>query len=167
MSQVDIEKQPKYEVRKTAELVRWDENPRTITDKEYERLQEHIRHLGVYKPLLINQDNIVLGGNQRLKALIDLGHEEVMCSVVTTKDKHQMIEYALSDNDQMGKFDEQKVAELVTLNPIKTELFKLNTGSLKPVQTVLDEHGPSEGEQAQPGELRCRQCPIHCGMDNM
>lgn len=154
----------RYELRKVADLKNWDENPRTISDKEFERLQEHIRRLGVYKPLLINQNNIVLGGNMRLRALKDLGHEEVMCSIVLTDNEAQMLEYALSDNEQMGDTDQEKLAQLATLHPIKTELFAIKTGRLKPVQAIIDEHGPSAENT---GEQKCRQCPLHCGMDNL
>lgn len=160
MNQVDIDPKPAtYEMRRVDSLQPWDENPRTITDEEYIRLQEHIRRLGVYKPLLINQSGIVLGGNMRLRALKDLGIEEVMCSVVLTDNKHQMIEYALSDNEQMGETDKEKLAELVTLNPVKVELFALKTGKLQKLQQVLDNVGPSGGEPARSG---CRHCPEHC-----
>lgn len=158
MSQVDTD-QVKYEVRQIAQLQNWDENPRTITDKEFERLKEHIRHLGVYKPLLINQSNVVLGGNMRLRALKELGIDEVMCAVVLTDNKFQMIEYALSDNDQMGQTDEQKVAELVTLNPIKSDIFAIASTKLKPIEQVLNKVSPTERPEAK------YQCP-ECGHEN-
>jgi hypothetical protein len=152
-----------YEMRNISQLQNWDENPRSITDKEYERLQEHIRRLGVYKPLLINQSNIVLGGNMRLRVLKDLGIDEVMCAVVLTDNKQQMIEYALSDNDQMGSTDTERLAELVTLNPIKTELFAVHTGSLRPLESILNDHSPT-GDESQ--EQKCRHCPLHCEPEN-
>jgi ParB-like chromosome segregation protein Spo0J len=167
MSKTDTDFDPKaakYELRKVADLQNWEDNPREISKEDYERLQAHIRRLGMYKPLLINQNNIVLGGNMRLNALKDLGIEEVMCAVVLTDNQQQMIEYALSDNDQMGVTDEQKLAELVTLTPIKQELFSVSVGKLKPVETVLKGLGPSDnGNQEQ----KCRQCPEHCGMQNI
>lgn len=166
MSQQDTSFDPtpaKYEMRKVADLRNWDDNPRTITDKDFERLQEHIRRLGFYKPLLINQQNIVLGGNMRLRALTDLGIEEVMCAIVLTDNTAQMLEYALSDNDQMGTTNTEKVAELATLNPIKTELYAVQTEKIKPLETVLKAVSPTDGN----GEIKCRQCPLHCGMDNM
>lgn len=156
MNQIDID--PKYKVKKLADLIPWDENPRTITTKEFERLQEQIRRLGVYKPLLVNQNNIILGGNMRFRALKDLGIEEVMCAVILTDNKAQMIEYALSDNEQMGTTDEEKLAELVTLNPIKTELFSVQTGKLKAVDTILDSVSPSDKDNSS----ACRKCPEHC-----
>lgn len=145
----------RYETRKISELQNWSENPRTITDKEFGRLKAQLEHLGVYKPLLINQNNIVLGGNMRLRALKELGVEEVMCSVVLTDNKHQMIEYALSDNDEMGVTDQQKVAELVTLDPIKSELFAIQTGKLKSIDSVLKDHSP---DVKPPTKYACPEC---------
>jgi DNA modification methylase len=150
MTQTDFDPKPaKYEPRKISELQNWEDNPREISEEEFVRLQEHIRRLGVYKPLLINQNNVVLGGNMRLRALKDLGIEEAMCSIVLTDNTQQMIEYALSDNDQMGTTDEDKLAELVTLNPIKQELYAVSIGKLKPVETVLRQYGP-EAEEDEP-----------------
>lgn len=169
MSEQDTDFDPKpakYELRRIDQLQNWEDNPRTITEPDFERLQEHIRRLGVYKPLLINQNNIVLGGNMRLLALKDLGISEVMCSIVLTDNQQQMIEYSLSDNDQMGVTDEQKVAELVTLTPIKQELYAVSVGQLKPVTTVLKNHSPAaDSEQDQ--EQKCRNCPLHCGLENI
>ena len=153
MSQVDIDpSEATYEKIEVSKLQNWDENPRSITDKEYERLKEQIKRLGVYKPLLVNQSNIVLGGNMRLRALKDMGINEVMCAVVLTDNKAQMIEYALSDNEQMGITDEQKVAELVTLNPIKLELYAIQTGALKTIETVIADLSP-EPEEDEPPEV--------------
>lgn len=95
----------KSEIRKIEELREWDKNPRSITKEDFERLKKQIKELGVYKPLIINQDNIVLGGNMRLKALRELGVKEVWVSVVETKNEEEMMKYNLSDNDRAGFYD--------------------------------------------------------------
>lgn len=157
MNQADIS--TRYEVRKISQLLEWDENPRNISVENYHRLKEQITRLGVYKPLLINQSNIVLGGNMRLRALKELGIEEVMCAIVLTDNKHQMIEYALSDNELMGTTDTDKLTELVTLNPVKAELFAIPTGTLKPLQKVIDNVSPDMKPKFK------YQCP-ECGHEN-
>lgn len=159
MNQVEAE--AKYETRKLAQLQEWDENPRSIDKADFERLKDQIIRLGVYKPLLINQSNIIIGGNMRYNALKELGVEEVMCAVVLTDNKAQMIEYALSDNEHMGTTDTQKLAELVTINPIKVELFNIPAGKLKPLQTVLDNVSPDP----KPKVPKVYECP-ECGHQN-
>ncbi len=153
----------KYEKRKVSQLENYDQNPRTITDQEFERLKKQLDYLGVYKPLLINQDNIVLGGNMRLRALKDLGIKEVMCAVVLTDNEAQKMEYALSDNDSVGVTDEEKIAEFATSQPeLKSDLFAIHSKPAKLVSKITAKvsPGPDEG-------TKCRQCPEHCGMENI
>lgn len=136
-------KQPaKFEPRKVADLTNWDNNPRSINKEDFERLKEQIKTLGVYKTLLVNQDNIVLGGNMRLQALTDLGIDEVMCGIVETKDDGEMLQYALSDNDQAGQTDDQKLAEVFHLHPIDTKLFKVQSNTLRPLESIINPPDP-------------------------
>lgn len=48
-------------------------NPRTISEEEYNKLINSIREYGLVDPVIINlaNNNRVIGGHQRLKALID------------------------------------------------------------------------------------------------
>lgn len=95
----------KSEIKKIEELKEWDKNPRSITEEDFERLKKQIKELGIYKPLIVNQDNVVLGGNMRLRALRELGIKEVWVSVVETKNEEEMMKYNLSDNDRAGFYD--------------------------------------------------------------
>lgn len=135
-------KQAKIEQRKIAELSNWEDNPRTITKEDFERLKKQIVKLGMYKPLLVNADNIVLGGNMRLRALSELGAKEVAVTVVDASTPEQMLEYALSDNDQVGITDDLKLAELVHLNPIDTTLYKVQSNVLRPLETIVNPPDP-------------------------
>lgn len=112
MSETDVMPDEKKEYRKLADLIPWKENPRIITPEAYERLKYQIKDLNggkPYKPLLINQDNIALGGNQRLDVFKELGIDPVWVNVVQTKDESEMWKYALSDNDHSGTTDMAKV----------------------------------------------------------
>ncbi len=52
-------KESEYKRMKVGDLKLWDKNPRKIQDKDFKRLKDQIIKLNVYKPLLINQDNIM------------------------------------------------------------------------------------------------------------
>ena len=143
-------------------LIGWAKNPRTITSEDLDRLKWQIEHLGVYKPVLVTcaleSDNagpaewVALGGNQRLKAFIDLGIKEVQCSVVKADDEQRRIEYSLSDNDRAGAYDKAKVGALIS--PFKDELeldiFKIDTlkniPDLNDILNELDETEPDSPE---------------------
>ena len=73
------------EIRKISELKEWENNPRTISDKAYKRLKEAIEKRGFHDVIKIDENNVVLSGNQRLKILKELGYEEVECKVPDEK----------------------------------------------------------------------------------
>ena len=98
-------KQWKIEKRKVAELKFYPGNPRKISKEMLEKLKNSIREFGAVEPLVINPRNEVIGGNQRLKALRELGIEEVDCIVVDLpKSKEKALNVAL--NKIQGEFDE-------------------------------------------------------------
>lgn len=144
MSKLDTEA-PRFELRKLGDLKNWENNPRSILDEDFERLKGQIQKLGVYKTLLVNQDNIVLGGNMRLRAFLELfGPErEVMCGIVQTDNEGEMLEYALSDNDQVGMTDDLKLEEVYTLHPIETTLFKIQSNVLRPLESIVNAPDPA------------------------
>jgi hypothetical protein len=60
------------------DLVSPEWNPRQITDEDFEKLKTSLEEFGYIEPIIINDvNNHVVGGNQRLRALIALGYDEV------------------------------------------------------------------------------------------
>lgn len=139
--------QNKNEVWSIDKLKNWNRNPRSISEKDFERLKKQIKKLGTYKPLLVNQDGVVLGGNMRLRALQDLGQSQVWVSIVEAKDQATMLEYALSDNDRAGEYDEEQLAELVTTTDIDLELYKVDLGKVTSLEDIKDKYGPTEEDE--------------------
>ena len=138
----------------------WDKNPRNITETDFGRLKKQIKRLGLYKPLLVFEENggyITLGGNMRLRALLDLKQKEVEVSIVHPKTEAAKIEYSLSDNDRAGEYDELQLAELIY--PVREEIalgeFKLDLGRPVDLENLLGELGPEDGDYSDlDGELQ-------------
>lgn len=131
------------EFRKIAELTNWDKNPRAVKKNDFERLKKQIQRLGQYKPLLINQSGVVLGGNMRLRAYRELGIDDVWVSVVDAGTEQKMVEYALSDNDRIGYYQEESLAELIAANPgIDLEDFRVDLGKSLSLGDVLTRFSP-------------------------
>ena len=64
-----------------AELKENPNNPRTINAAEFEILKESIRDfpkMMPYRPLIVDADNVVLGGNMRLRAIRELGLDKIL-----------------------------------------------------------------------------------------
>jgi len=133
-------------------VVPWDKNPRGIKTKDYERLKKQILKLGVYKPLIAFKEKdkyVVLGGNMRIRALKDMGLKEVEISVVNPTSEAQKIEFALSDNDRAGFYEEDKLAELVIPEIAHLELtdYKIDLGEpWVDLKRVIERFGPDLGE---------------------
>jgi DNA modification methylase len=130
-----------------SKVVPWDKNPRGIKTKDFDRLKKQITKLGVYKPLVCYRENghyVVLGGNMRIRALKDLGIEEVEVSIITPKSEAQKIEYALSDNDRVGYYEEEALAELVYphIKDIDLGEFKVDLGEPIDLKQVVERYGP-------------------------
>ena len=126
------------ENRKVSELKYWEKNPRDIKPEDYEKLKRQIADLNggkPFKPLLINQDNIVLGGNMRLKAFRDMGIDEVEVSIVQTNSEGEMVKYALADNDSAGYTVKEKLQYLVAGLDINLEDYGVH---LKPAELLSD-----------------------------
>jgi len=87
-------------------------NPRQITEGELENLRNSIETFGLVEPIVINKDNTIIGGHQRVKALKSLGYKEAPCIIVElTKDKEKILNLAL--NKISGTWDENKLVSII------------------------------------------------------
>jgi len=126
----------------------WEKNPRNIKTKDFERLKKQIQELGVYKPLICFRENgkyITLGGNMRLRALRELKHQDIDVSIIKAETEAMKIKYALSDNDRVGIYMEQELAELVYpyLEEIDLEDFKVDVGEPIELKDVIEDYAPN------------------------
>lgn len=140
--------------RKVSELSNWDKNPRGIKKEDFERLKKQIQKLGQYKPLLINKEGVVLGGNMRLRAYKDLGIEKVWVHEVDADTEQKMTEYALSDNDRAGYYEDDALAELIASVPeINLDDYKVDLGQPITIGELLRQFSPEEIEEDEAPEL--------------
>jgi len=75
-------------------------------------LRRSIEEFGYVEPVIFNRrTGNVVGGRQRLKVLLDLGHSEIDC-VVVELDPHRGKALNLALNKIQGDCDETKLAEV-------------------------------------------------------
>jgi ParB-like chromosome segregation protein Spo0J len=90
-----------------------EENPRFITDAKFKKLVKSIKDFPEMleaRPLVIDEDNIVLGGNMRLKALKAAGVFEIPVKRVVGWTAEQKKEFIIKDNIGYGEWDWDLVA---------------------------------------------------------
>jgi hypothetical protein len=84
------------------------ENPRFIKDEKYKKLVQSIREFPEMldiRPIVIDENNIVLGGNMRLKACKESGIKEIPVIRVEELTEDQKREFILKDNQSFGEWD--------------------------------------------------------------
>lgn len=85
-----------------------EENPRFITDAKFKKLVKSIKEFPEMleaRPLVIDENNIVLGGNMRLKALRAAGVIDVPIKQVIGWTEQQKREFIIKDNVGFGEWD--------------------------------------------------------------
>lgn len=86
-------------------------NPRVIKDDKFEKLKNSIKDfpkMMALRPMVINNDNVVLGGNMRLKALKELGYKEIPDTWVKRADElteDEQRQFIIKDNVGFGEHD--------------------------------------------------------------
>lgn len=82
-------------------------NPRLIKDEAFEKLVKSIKEFPEMlsiRPIVINEDNIVLGGNMRLKACIAAGLKNVPIIRAKGLTQEQQKEFIIKDNVSGGEW---------------------------------------------------------------
>lgn len=132
--------------RDVSELFNWKDNPRAIKKDKFEELKSRITKLGQIKPLIITEEGEVLGGNMRLKAMQELGIKEAWVSVVYPKTEAEKIEIALTDNEEMGYYEDQALAELIAQYKDEIDLSKYSVHLSQPqtLEEILKQFSPDE-----------------------
>jgi ParB-like chromosome segregation protein Spo0J len=98
----------KIEKVKVSAIKNNPKNPRLIKDDKFFKLVKSVKEFPQMlelRPIVVNEDMIVLGGNMRLKACIEAGYKEV--TIVKAKDltPEQQNEFIIKDNVGFGEWD--------------------------------------------------------------
>jgi len=103
----------KIEKVKLSEIKPNPKNPRLIKDEKFKKLVQSIKdfpQMLELRPIVVDENNIILGGNMRFKALKEAGHTEV--SIVRANDltSEQKDEFIVKDNVGFGEWDWDSLA---------------------------------------------------------
>lgn len=83
-------------------------NPRFITDKKFNKLVQSIKDFPEMlekRPLVVDENMVVLGGNMRLKALQKAGIKNVPIDIAENWTEEQKKEFIIKDNIGFGEWD--------------------------------------------------------------
>ena len=138
------------------EIVPYENNPRK-NDKAVDAVAESIRQCGYIAPVIVDENNVILAGHTRLKALETLGYDKIPVIEAKGLTEEQKRKYRLLDNKtaELAEWDFALLAE---------ELDGLDFGALDfdwglseemeddPIEDSYEEAVP-EQPKAKPGEI--------------
>ena len=166
---MDVFKLAKYSIVKLSSINENEENPRYITENDFESLVNSIKgfpEMLSVKPIIVDEDSVILGGNMRLKACNEAGLKEVPVLMVSGWNEEQKKEFIIKDNIHSGRWDSDALAngwnaELLVewgLNTFIPEDIELNDffseeeesdkdGSDSEILSIVLNYVPEEHEQ--------------------
>jgi hypothetical protein len=114
-------------------------NPRTIKDDKFLKLVNSIKQFPEMlkiRPIVINEDNVVLGGNMRLKACIEAKLKEIPVIMASDLTEDQQREFIIKDNVGFGEWDWQDLA--INWNPDKLEEWGLDVPEISETEKLSE-----------------------------
>lgn len=96
------------EKRKVKDLIDYEYNPRVLTQKAYADLKKSFEEFGYVEICVINKDNTILAGHQRVRVMRDLGWDDHEIEVrVPNKplSEKKFQEYLVRSNKNTGDWD--------------------------------------------------------------
>ena len=98
-------------------------NPRLIKDDKFKKLVSSIKEFPEMleiRPIVVDNDNIVLGGNMRLRACKEAGLKEVHIIKADQLTEKQQREFIIKDNVGFGEWDWDDIANGWNVEQLKT-----------------------------------------------
>ena len=83
-------------------------NPRIVKNEKFKKLVESIRgfpEMFEKRPIVVDENLMVLGGNMRLKACQELGIKDIWVDIATSWTDKQKNEFVIKDNNHSGEWD--------------------------------------------------------------
>jgi site-specific DNA-methyltransferase (adenine-specific) len=144
----------KTETRKLADLKPLENNPRTITKEAIDKLITDLDDVGEFKPLIIDIDGTILGGNMRYEVKKRKGDIDTLVSIPSRKlTEEERKKIVLLDNTHRGEFDIDILA-----NEFQEMLEELEIDEIQLPQDFNPEEENSDERLDKPKYYKCPNC---------
>ena len=122
-------------------------NPRIIKDDKFAKLVKSIQELPQMleiRPIVVNADMVVLGGNMRLKACKEAGLKEVPIIIADNLSEEQQREFLIKDNVSGGEWDFEMLANEWNVEELSEWGLDVPTFATDVDYSILDDDDVSE-----------------------
>jgi ParB-like chromosome segregation protein Spo0J len=93
---------------KTKDIIPNENNPRILRDDKFKKLVQSIKdfpEMLEIRPIVVNNEMMILGGNMRWKAIQEIGIKEVPIIKAENLTEEQQREFLIKDNVGFGEWD--------------------------------------------------------------
>ena len=115
------------------------DNPRRIGKVEMERLVKSLQdfpEMMELREIIVDENNTILGGNMRYRALKQIGEKECIAKIVTGLTVDQKREFIIKDNSAFGEWDMDLLSSSWSDLPLVEWGVDLPEDWLKPVEEI-------------------------------
>ena len=136
---------------KITEIKPYDKNPRK-NDGAVDAVAESIKQCGYCAPIVIDEDNVILAGHTRLKALKKLKYKECECVRKVGMTEEQKRKYRLLDNktNELAEWDIDLLkGELDGLDFLDFD-FGFDIADESAPQAIVEDDAPEVDEDSEP-----------------
>jgi DNA modification methylase len=131
---------------KVSEIKLNPNNPRLIKDDKFTKLVQSIKDFPEMldiRPIVVNADMVILGGNMRFKACKEAGLKEVPIIVADNLTEEQQREFLIKDNTSGGEWDFEMLANEWDVEQL--DAWGLDIPNFEPDQVLEAEEDDFDG----------------------
>lgn len=124
-----------------ADIAEYKSNPRTISKKDFATLKKSLKDFPSMlevREIVVDENGVILGGNQRYKGLQALGKTKVKVKRVTGWTDEEKREFVIKDNIANGAWDNDKLANEWDKNKLEEWGLPLKVASTGDYKELLD-----------------------------
>lgn len=123
------------QILKLSEIMPYENNARK-NDKAVKDEAESIKQCGYIAPIIVDENNVILAGHTRYKALKKLGYKEVTVRKVTGLTEEQKRKYRLLDNktNELAEWDFEKLKD--EIDGLDFSEFDIDWGIEEDTETI-------------------------------
>jgi hypothetical protein len=140
---------PQIQTTAITELRLNKDNPRVIKDDKFKKLVKSIQEFPQMleiRPIVVNDEMVVLGGNMRLKACIEAGLKEVPIIKASSLTPEQQKEFIIKDNVGFGEWEWNDLAN--NWDSDQLEEWGLNIPSFSNIEDLVENFSLPDGDKA-------------------